>query len=283
MVFINLFLCLAFYEEKNMINLACIISVLNESQNLKNIEKNLSLNRGCLNFYIIDGGSTDGSYEYLDSISDFYSFKLFRNDNDAGIYDSWNKCLDFVIEDYVCFCGADDLLNPEFAISVSNSLKFLFQPNQYPDVFYGDAIFFLSGIFKYLKPSNPSSILNVNKFNRSISFDLFHPGLYMRLDVLKVKFDCCLKLAGDLDLFLKIYFDGRILFAHYIPIEQATISYNGVSTKVSKYKIYMKEFKYIEKKYDVIIKKNRFKFVLSYLKGIDTIYSILRKIKWYFL
>ncbi len=263
--------------------LACVISVLNEHKNCSNLEHNISLNNHHVNFYVIDGGSNDGTYEYLELISKVYSFKLFRNENDLGIYDSWNKCLEFVSEEYVCFCGADDYLNPEFSTLVFNFLNNITDHEYLPDVIYGNAIFKLDSKFITLTPPENPSLLNIHKYRKSLTFDLFHPGLYMKKDILNMKFDHKTKLAGDLEFFVRMYSLNKSLKSKYFSINQAIISYNGISTKVSKYRLYISEFNEIEKKYNVIIYKSRIKHLLSYIYGIDFVYHILRKIKWSFL
>ena len=263
--------------------LSCVVSVLNEHKNWQNLIDNISLNGQYVNFYVIDGGSIDGTYEYLESISKDYSFRLFRNENDKGIYDSWNKCLEFVFEDYVCFCGADDLLTPEFSNYVSNYTNNITDIKNKPDVIYGNAVFELSGKRIAMQPPETPALLNIHKYNTCLTFDLFHPGLYMNRSLLNHKFDNTTKLAGDLELFIRLYALGKNLKSYYCSMNQATISYNGISTKVSKYRLYVKEYKEIEKKYNVIISKSRLKYILSYLFGVDFLYYILRKIKWSFL
>lgn len=57
---------------------------------------------------IIDGDSTDGTVEIIRSNQDKITY--WRSEPDNGIYNAWNKALDHVNGDWICFLGSDDYL-----------------------------------------------------------------------------------------------------------------------------------------------------------------------------
>lgn len=55
---------------------------------------------------IMDGASTDGTFDILKANNKKISY--WESKSDKGIYHAWNKALDHVHGDWVCFLGADD-------------------------------------------------------------------------------------------------------------------------------------------------------------------------------
>lgn len=55
---------------------------------------------------VMDGASTDGTQAILERNSARIAF--WRSEPDGGIYPAWNKALDHVTGDWICFLGADD-------------------------------------------------------------------------------------------------------------------------------------------------------------------------------
>lgn len=95
-------------------------------------------------YWVIDGGSTDGSLEILKS---FGSAIHFISEKDAGIYDAMNKGLKLIHGDVIGMIGADDFYPTNDVIS---SVVATFESNQV-DVVYGDK--------QYVNPENPHKIV----------------------------------------------------------------------------------------------------------------------------
>lgn len=55
---------------------------------------------------IMDGGSTDGTVDILRVNDDKIAY--WKSEPDRGIYHAWNKALDQVKGDWICFLGSDD-------------------------------------------------------------------------------------------------------------------------------------------------------------------------------
>lgn len=58
---------------------------------------------------IVDGASTDGTFEFLNSKKELFSVLI--SEPDTGIYNAWNKALKHVRGEWVLFLGADDVLS----------------------------------------------------------------------------------------------------------------------------------------------------------------------------
>ncbi len=108
------------------------------------IESVLAQDYPNIEYWVIDGGSTDGSLEILKS---FGSSIHFISEKDAGIYDAMNKGLKLIQGDVIGMIGADDFYPSTDVIS---SVVATFKSNQV-DVVYGDK--------QYVNPENPEKIV----------------------------------------------------------------------------------------------------------------------------
>ena len=108
------------------------------------IESVLAQDYPNVEYWVIDGGSTDGSLEILKS---FGSSIHFISEKDAGIYDAMNKGLKLIQGDVIGMIGADDFYPSNDVIS---SVVATFESNQV-DVVYGDK--------QYVNPENPQKIV----------------------------------------------------------------------------------------------------------------------------
>ena len=66
----------------------CLNSIVN--QNTRNWE-----------LIVIDGASTDGTVDLIESFSN--SIAYWQSQSDSGIYDAWNRGLDKATGKYICF------------------------------------------------------------------------------------------------------------------------------------------------------------------------------------
>ena len=84
-----------------------IVSVLNRAQTLERcLESVVSQKLAEKELIMIDGGSTDGSLSVIRSYNDNISF--WESGPDRGVYHAWNKALNHVRGEWICFLGADD-------------------------------------------------------------------------------------------------------------------------------------------------------------------------------
>ncbi|MFN0291787.1 glycosyltransferase family 2 protein [Pedobacter helvus] len=85
-------------------------------------------------FIIIDGGSKDGSKEYIEEISTHLT--LWVSEPDTGIYNAMNKGIKMAKGDYLCFLNSGDIFFDNSTLSsVANKI------NGEVGIYYGDVIF----------------------------------------------------------------------------------------------------------------------------------------------
>ncbi|XKU40901.1 glycosyltransferase [Pseudomonas [fluorescens] ATCC 17400] len=99
---------------------------------------------GEVEYWVIDGGSTDGT---LDIIKEYSGCLQFVSGPDSGIYDAMNKGIELCSGDWIIFMNAGDMFCSE------NSIKNVFASKSYPgiDVVYGDCIVNYGDLKKYRK------------------------------------------------------------------------------------------------------------------------------------
>lgn len=64
---------------------------------------------------VIDGGSNDNTIEILENYKEIIAYWV--SEPDRGIYHAWNKALERVTGDWICFLGSDDQWSDPNAIS----------------------------------------------------------------------------------------------------------------------------------------------------------------------
>lgn len=108
-----------------------ITVVFNNKENLlKTIKAVRSQMYSNLEYIVIDGASTDGTLEVINSNKDIISYFISEKDN--GIYDAMNKGLKASKGDYVWFINAGDIPAED------NILDKLFAETTDADLYYGD-------------------------------------------------------------------------------------------------------------------------------------------------
>ena len=100
---------------------SCILSILR--QNVKNIE-----------IIIIDGLSTDSTYEKIAPLLEKNNNIKFFSEKDMGIYDALNKGVEKASGDIIGFLHSDDIFHEK---NILNHIKNKFEVNDL-DGIYGD-------------------------------------------------------------------------------------------------------------------------------------------------
>ena len=172
-----------------------IVTVCFNSKN--SIQRTLDsvLNQTINNFdyVIIDGNSTDGTREILNSyIFKFRSKKInlkIISENDNGIYDAMNKGVQQSQTKYVTFLNSDDYLHCEFV----QIMKYYLEENF--DFVYSSIYFIRNRTIKEYTPDT----IDINfKFNK---MPFTHPGLVVKKKIFdKIGyFDTKYKYSADLN------------------------------------------------------------------------------------
>lgn len=88
----------------------------------------------CVEYIIIDGGSTDDTINIIGKYADKLSYWV--SEPDKGIYDAMNKALKIVTGDFLIFMGADDLFYNNDVIQ-----NVVSQISDIDAVYYGSVLF----------------------------------------------------------------------------------------------------------------------------------------------
>jgi glycosyltransferase involved in cell wall biosynthesis len=99
-----------------------------------------------LEYLIIDGGSTDGTVELVQSYGGRIS--VFRSEPDQGIYDAMNKGVGLATGDVIGILNADDLYAHREVLS---RVAARFGAGDAPEAVYGDLV--------YVRAENPAQVL----------------------------------------------------------------------------------------------------------------------------
>ncbi|MEW5794715.1 MAG: glycosyltransferase family 2 protein [Bacillota bacterium] len=156
---------------------------------------------------IMDGGSTDGTVDILRANNDKIAY--WKSERDRGIYHAWNKALDHVRGDWICFLGSDDYLWNE---DVLRRLA-----DQLPDVpsnirvVYGQVAFVDRHGETICVVGQPWD--NVRR-QYSEYMSIPHPGTlhHRRLFEERGRFDESFRVAGDYELLLRELKTGDAFF-----------------------------------------------------------------------
>ena len=169
----------------------CIKSVI--SQTYPNIEH-----------IIIDGNSSDGTKEYLES-SNLPSHVRFKSEKDRGIYDALNKGLLMASGDVIGILHSDDFFSDE---NVLSDVQKLFEEGA--DVVYGDLV--------YVDRETGQSIIRDWKAGNYSELDLLmgwmppHPTFFFKGELLKTKglYSTDFRIAGDYEYMLRFLTDSKL-------------------------------------------------------------------------
>lgn len=154
---------------------------------------------------IVDGNSTDGTVEFLESSKQNFHEKIrFISEPDEGIADAWNKGVEMACGRYVCFLNCGDFLSNDFIEEI------------YKTAADESVIYFCDTV----KLSNAREILSRKcsrdpKFGGLLlsNFGFAHPGCVVSCSLLKkYKFDSNKKVGMDTDFLIKCFFDDTVSF-----------------------------------------------------------------------
>lgn len=168
---------------------------------------------------VIDGASTDGTVEYLQSMQPQPS--AWVSEPDGGVYDAMNKGIQKAQGEYLLFLNSgDSLLAPD-------TLARCFSAFPNADIVYGDAYFVYP---KRKKIVTHPDTLNLYYFRRH---SLCHQATFIRASLLReCGYSTQYKIVSDWRQWLVWMIEGRS-FVH-LPIVVCNYMMDGVSTTMRK-------------------------------------------------
>ena len=178
------------------------------------IKSVLSQDKELVEYWIIDGGSTDGSIDLIRQYE--YQLAGWSSEPDEGIYDAMNKGVDRARGKWIYFLGGDDTLRPGVIKQLQSSLDM-----QYSMVF-GDIMF--DNGYRYRSFLGTRTVLqntvhHQSAFYNAVLFDNF-------------RYDHTLTIVSEYDVHLQLYVNK--IPTYYIPIIVADCATGGASSELSR-------------------------------------------------
>jgi len=190
--------------------ISIITTVYNACSTLEETLKSVvNQEEGLFDYWIIDGGSTDGSLDIIRK----YEHQLagWVSERDKGIFDAMNKGVARSTGDWIYFLGADDTLQPDVLKRIYPHLT-----DPYKIVF-GDVIFDNNQLFRsFLGPRT----LMQNTLHHQSAF--YHRSLFKDF-----QYDQSLPIQADYELNILAY--TQHLPTKYVPTLIATYALGGNS------------------------------------------------------
>lgn len=202
---------------------------------------------------VVDGGSTDGTLEVLDSHAG--SVAKLISGPDSGVYDALNKGIDAAGGDIVGFMHADDeFANPDSLARIARAFE---DPDV--DVAYGDLV--------YVRRRDPSRVVRywrAGEYSRARLAQGWmppHPTFYARREVYQRfgAFDLRYRIAADYENMLRILWRGGARAA-YIPQVLVRMRMGGISNQFVN-----------------LLLKSREDYAVMRENGISAVQALLRK------
>ena len=189
-----------------------IVAVLNSSKTIEQcLQSVISQNYPDYELIVIDGESTDGTLEIINSFSE--QIHSFSSQKDTGVYEAFNRGISKSTGDWICFLGADDFFWSSHVLNdlVSNT-------NKLPSntlVAYGKVALLDEEDQTECLAGEPWSIAS-KKFREGMSIP--HVGLLHKRSLFELhgNFNESFKIAGDYELLLRELISGEAFFVEDI-------------------------------------------------------------------
>ncbi|MDD2384932.1 MAG: glycosyltransferase family 2 protein [Sulfurospirillaceae bacterium] len=206
--------------------ISIITVVWNNAQTIKDaIDSVLGQTYKNIEYIIIDGASTDGTVEIVQSYGDKIS--KFVSEPDNGLYDAMNKGLALASGDIVGILNSDDFYMDECVIEkVINVLKANNVDSIFADLVYVKA----NDLEKTVRYYDSSTCFPAN-FKKAMY--PAHPTFFVKREIYEKYgyFKTDYKIAADFDLMARFLYTYKISYA-YLPEAIIKMRVGGVSTSL---------------------------------------------------
>ena len=207
--------------------LISIVTVCFNSENTikDTIDSVLNQTYGNIEYIIIDGGSIDGTVEFVQSYGD--KIARFVSEPDKGIYDAMNKGIALATGDIIGILNSDDFYIDELVIE-----KVVKEFERNIDCLYADLVYVrsenLNKVVRYYDSSQfaPSKV--------AYGWMPAHPTFFVKKDIYSKYgvFRTDLKIAADFDLMLRFLYTHSLTY-FYMQKPIIKMRMGGVSTSFS--------------------------------------------------
>lgn len=189
----------------------CLLSII--SQSYKNFE-----------IIIIDGNSIDNTIEIINKYSSHLAY--FISESDKGIYDAWNKALNHVKGNWVCFIGSDDVILRDAILEMFSIL-----PNNETNFISAKVMLVDENGKDINEIGRPWNFMSLKKGLGIVHCGALHASSLFEFEL----FDSSYKIAGDFEFLLR---NGRMINAIYLDKVIVKMFNGGSSRKFLKQVIF---------------------------------------------
>lgn len=206
----------------------------------KAIKSVLKQNYDNIEYIIIDGNSTDGTKEIIESYRD--QINQYISEPDKGMYDAINKGLKLATGDVIGLMHSDDEFYDRKAIT-RIAARFAYEPNI--DGVYGDGVYVSNDKYERLIRDRIGGVFSLKKVKEG--WLPLHPTVYLKKTIVDKHglYNLDFKIASDTDFLLRYLYKYKIKMS-YIDSYIVKMRMGGMSTSVKRafevlyedYKIY---------------------------------------------
>lgn len=206
----------------------------------KAIQSVLAQNYHDIEYIIIDGSSTDGTQEIIESYRDRIS--KYISEPDKGMYDAINKGLQLATGDVIGLMHSDDEFFDKKAIT-RIAARFDYEPNI--DGVYGDGIYVSNDKEERLVRDRIGGVFSLKRVKKG--WLPLHPTVYLKKAVIDKHglYNLDFKIASDTEFLLRYLYKHKIKMS-YIDAYIVKMRMGGMSTSLKRafevlyedYKIY---------------------------------------------
>ena len=194
--------------------------------NVKHIERTLfsvfKQDYENIELIVIDGKSTDGTFEVLTRFAD--KIAVLISEKDKGIYDAMNKGLDNSTGDYVYFLNSGDELFD------AKTLSNVFLKADFADVYYGDAqIIDENNQILGWRELRPPEKLNWKSFQKGML--VCHQSIIIKKSISK-HYNSIYKISADIDWVINSLKKSNTIVNTHLPISKYLAG--GLSVKLER-------------------------------------------------
>lgn len=150
-------------------------------------------------FIIIDGGSTDGSKEYVELYQDSLYYWISEPDN--GLYNAMNKGIKAAKGEYFLFLNSGDFLSTDTALE-----DFINHKDFFGDIIYGDYKF-EKGFKIYPDHLTPLYFMRTSLPHQST---FFRGAIFNQIGLYNEQY----KIVSDREFYIKCFLSNKYIFKH---------------------------------------------------------------------
>lgn len=230
----------------------------------KAIESVLNQDYPNIEYIIIDGNSTDGTTEIIQSYG--HKISQFVSEPDKGMYDALNKGLGLATGDIIGLMHSDDEFYDDTVVS---QIVATFQNNPTTEGVYGDGIYVSNDAEERIIRNRIGGTYSLKKVK--LGWLPLHPTVYLKRTVMEKYgfYNLDFKIASDTELLLRYLYKHQIKMT-YINSYFVKMRMGGLSTS------YKRVFEVLVEDYNIYKFHGLFAFRVVFLKKMVALKQYLK-------